>query len=184
MRMRTIAVTAVMSLLSLSAFAQDVKVDFDKAADFSALKTFSTKLGTSWNNQISEKRVIDEIEATLVEKGWKKVDANPDALVVIHGATQTKRSLNTFYSGGGYGGYGYRGWGGMGMGMGTATTTESEYNVGTLVVDIFNAKTKALVYRGTASDELSDKPEKNIKKMDKASNKMFKDFPPGSKKEK
>ena len=184
MRMRTIAATAVMSLLSLSAFAQDVKVDFDKGADFTALKTFSVKIGTSWNNQISENRVITEFESALAEKGWKKVDANPDAVVVIHGATSTKRSLNTFYSGGGYGGYGYRGWGGAGMGMGTATTTESEYTVGTLVVDIFNAKSKALVFRGTASDELSDKADKNAKKLDKASTKMFKDFPPGSKKEK
>ncbi len=139
------------------------------------------KLGTSLNNQISEKRVITEFETAVIDKGWKKDDANPDAIVVVHGATQTKRSLNTFYSGGGYGGYGYRGWGG-GMGMGTATTTESEYVVGTLVVDIFNAKTKALLFRGTASDEISDKPEKNAKKLDKASDKMFKDFPPGSKK--
>jgi len=181
MRIRTIATAAVMSLIGLTAFAQDVKVDFDKSADFSAIKSFSTKLGTSWNNEISEKRVMTEVEQSLVEKGWKKDDANPDAVVVVHGATQTKRSLNTFYSGGGYGGYGYRGWGG-GMGMGTSTTTESEYLVGTLVVDIFNAKTKALLFRGTASDEISDKPEKNIKKVDKATDKMFKDFPPGSKK--
>jgi hypothetical protein len=181
MRIRTVATAAVMSLIGLTAFAQDVKVDFDKSADFSAIRTFSTKLGTSWNNQISEKRILTEIDQTLVEKGWKKDDANPDAVVVVHGATQTKRSLNTFYSGGGYGGYGYRGWGG-GMGMGTSTTTESEYLVGTLVVDIFNSKTKALLFRGTASDEISDKPEKNIKKVDKAADKMFKDFPPGSKK--
>lgn len=180
MRMRTLASAAVMSLIGLTAFAQDVKVDFDKGADFSAIKTFAVKLGTSWNNQISEKRILTEVEQTLVEKGWKKDDANPDAIVVVHGATSTKRSLNTFYSGGGYGGYGYRGWGGMGMGMGTSTTTESEYLVGTLVVDIFNAKSKALLFRGTASDEISDKPEKNIKKVDKATNKMFKDFPPGS----
>jgi len=178
MRIRTLAVAAVMSLTGLAAFAQDVKVDFDKSADFSAIKTFSMKLGTSWNNQISEQRVMTEFETTLVEKGWKKVDANPDAIVVVHGATQTKRSLNTFYSGGGYGGYGYRGWGGAGMG--TATTTESEYVVGTLVVDIFNAKTKALVFRGSATDEISDKTDKNIKKLGKVSDKMFKDFPPGS----
>ena len=51
---------------------------------------------------------------------------------------------------------------------------------GTLVVDIFNAKSKALMFRGTATDELSDKPEKNQKKLAKASDKMFKEFPPGS----
>jgi uncharacterized protein DUF4136 len=183
--MRRFAMTAALSLLGAAAFAQDVKVDFDKAADFSALKTFSSKLATPWGNPLGEKRVVAEIEEALVAKGWKKDDANPDAVVVLHGATQTKKSLNTFYSGDmGMGGYGYRGWGGGGMGMGTATTTESEYTVGTLVVDIFNAKTKALVFRGTASDELSDKPEKNVKKADKAANKMFKDFPPGSEKKK
>ena len=176
--MRTFAVAAALSLFGAAAFAQDVKVDFDKNADFSVLKTFSTKIGTSWGNEISENRITAEIVKTLTEKGWQKVDANPDALVVLNGATQTKRTLNTFYSGG-MGGYGYRGWGGGGMG--TATTTESEYNVGTLVVDIFNAKTKGLVYRGVAQDEISDKADKNMKKVEKAADKLFKDFPPGSK---
>jgi Domain of unknown function (DUF4136) len=182
--MRKIAIAAAFGLLGTAAFAQDVKVDFDKDANFAAIKTFDAKIGTSWNNQISEKRVLDEITQSLVEKGWKKVDANPDALVLLHGATEKQKSLNTFYSGmGGYGAYGYRGWGGMG-GMGTATTTTSEYLVGTLVVDIFDAKTKALMYRGTATDELSDKPEKNQKKLAKASDKLFKNFPPGSGKDK
>jgi hypothetical protein len=182
--MHRFAIAAALVALSAPAFAQDVKTDFDKNADFSAIKTFSVKIGTSWNNQISEKRVTDEITQTLTEKGWKQVDANADALVLLHGATETQKGLNTFYSGtGGYGGYGYRGWGGMG-GMGTATTTTTEYEVATLVVDIFNAKSKALMFRGSASDEISDKADKNIKKLAKASDKLFKDFPPGSKEKK
>ena len=183
MRMRTLAVAAAFGFVAASAFAQDVKTDYDKDANFAAIKTFDIKLGTSWGNQLGEKRVVDEFTQALSEKGWKKVDTNPDALVVLHGATEKQRTLNTFYSGmGGYGGYGYRGWGGMGMG--SATTTESEYTVGTLVVDIFDAKSKALMFRGTASDELSDKPEKNQKKLEKASDKMFKKFPPGSEEKK
>ncbi|HXK12076.1 MAG TPA: DUF4136 domain-containing protein [Vicinamibacteria bacterium] len=177
--MRRVAFAAGLALMASVAFAQDVKTDFDKSANFAGIKTFAVKIGTSWNNPISEKRITDEFTQTLVEKGWKVADANPDALVLLHGATEKQKSLNTFYSGG-YGGYGYRGWG-MG-GMGTATTTTSEYLVGTLVVDIFDAKTKQLMFRGTASDEISDKPEKNIKKIQKAADKMFKDFPPGSKK--
>jgi hypothetical protein len=180
--MRRIAIAAALAFVGTAAFAQDVKTDFDKNANFGAIKTFAVKIGTSWNNQISEKRISDEVAQTLTEKGWKQVDANPDALVLLHGATEKQTSLNTFYSGG-YGGYGYRGWGGMG-GMGTATTTTSEYLVGTLVVDIFDAKSKALVFRGSASDEISDKTEKNIKKVEKATAKMFKDFPPGSKEKK
>jgi uncharacterized protein DUF4136 len=163
-----------------AAFAQDVTVDFDKDANFSTIKTFSAKIGTGWGNPITEKRVLNEIESSLEEKGWKKAadEKSADAVVVLHGASQIKKDLNTFYSGG-YGGYGWRGWGG---GMGTAQTTVSEYKVGTLVVDIFDAKSKNLIYRGTASDEISDKPEKNQKKMAKAADKLFKDFPPGSKK--
>ena len=72
------------------------------------------------------------------------------------------------------GGYGYR-YGGFG-GMGTATTSVSEYPVGTLVVDMFDAKSKNLVFRGTAEDEISDNPEKNKKRLEKASTKLFKNF--------
>ena len=175
--MRKLALAAALAFLSAPAFAQDVKTDFDKNANFGSIKTFAAKIGTSWNNPISEKRVQTEIEQTLTEKGWAKADeAKADAIVVLHGATQVKRTLNTFYSGG-FGGYGWRG---MGGGMGTATTTTSEYTVGTLVVDIFDAKTKQLMFRGSAQDEISDKPEKNAKKLAKASDKLFKDFPPGS----
>ena len=180
MQIRTLAVAAALSLVGAGAFAQDVKVDYDKAADFTKYKTFAIKLGTSWNNPLSEKRVLAEIQQGLTEKGWTATtdDAKADAVVVLHGATEKQKSLNTFYSGG-YGGYGWRG--GWGGGMSSSTTTVDEYTVGTLVVDIFDAKTKALVYRGTASDEISNKPEKNAKKLAKASDKLFKDFPPGSK---
>jgi len=174
--MRAFALVAALSLLGAGALsAQDVKIDVDKSADFSKYKTFNVQLGTSWHNELSEKRVLVEIQQGLTEKGWTVAPENPDAVVVVHGATEKEKTLNTFYSGG-YGGYGWRGYGGMGMG--SATTTTSEYTVGTLVVDIFDAKSKALLYRGIATDELSDKMEKNQKKLAKASDKLFKDFPP------
>jgi hypothetical protein len=174
---KTVLFAGVALAVAGGAWAQDVKVDYDKAANFGAIKTFSIKLGTSWGNPIGEKRVMDEFTQALTEKGWKLAPAGEaDAEVVVHGASQVKRDLNTFYSG--TGGYRYRGFGGTG----TATTTVNEYTVGTLVVDIFGAKDKNLMWRGIAQDELSDKTEKNIKKLGKASDKMFKDFPPGSKK--
>jgi hypothetical protein len=179
-RLSTVVLAGAALAFASGAAAQDVKVDYDHAANFAAIKTFSLKIGTSWGNQISEKRVADEITQALTEKGWKLApEGQADAQVVLHGATQTKRDLNTFYSG--MGGYGYRGWGGMG-GMGTATTTVNEYKVGTLVVDIFDKTGKSLLWRGIAQDEVSDKTEKNVKKLGKASDKLFKDFPPGSKK--
>ena len=172
---KTMVLMGVALATAGGAWAQDVKVDYDKATSFGAIKTFSLKLGTSWGNPIGEKRVTDEITEALTAKGWTLApEGKGDAQVVLHGATETKRTLNTFYSG--MGGYRYRGFGGTG----TATTTESEYTVGTLVVDIFDAKGQNLLWRGIAQDELSDKTDKNIKKLGKASDKLFKDFPPGS----
>ena len=80
-------------LLSLPAIAaaQDVKVDFDKAFDFSKVKTFSMKLGTGWGNDLSQRRVLTEFEEEIIAKGWKKVDeAQANIQVVLHGATQTQ----------------------------------------------------------------------------------------------
>ena len=66
--------------------------------------------------------------------------------------------------------------------MGTATTTEDTYKVGTLVVDLFDAKTKKIIWRGSSSDTLSSKSDKNIKDLDKGVQKLFEHFPPSPKK--
>ena len=76
------------------------------------------------------------------------------------------------------GGWGWRRFGGGGFG--DSTTTEQDYEVGTLVVDLYDTKTKQLIWRGSAEDTLSDKATKNEKNLDKGVAKMFKAFPPGS----
>jgi len=178
MKLLPAVLTGCLLTLPAMAIAQDVKIDFDKAYNFAPVKTYSIRIGTAWGNDLSQRRVLEEFDGAIAAKGWKKVaEGQADIQVVLHGATQTKRNVNTFYSGG-MGGYGYR-YGGMG-GMGTASTTVSEYTVGTLVVDMFDAKTKNLVFRGVAEDEISDKPEKNAKKLEKASEKLFKNFPPAA----
>src|SRR5258708_6938868 len=93
--------------------------------------------------------------------------------------TQNQQTLNTFYDGFG-GGWGFRRFGGGGFGE--ATTTTDTYKVGTVVVDLFDTKTKQLIWRGSSSDTLSNNSNKNIKNLDKGVDKMFKQFPPGSSK--
>jgi hypothetical protein len=179
MKLLSAVLTGCLLALPALAIAQDVKIDYDKAFDFAPVKTYAIKIGTTWGNDLSQRRVLEEIDQAIAAKGWTKTnEGQADIHVVLHGATSTKRNVNTFYSG--MGGYGYR-YGGMG-GMATASTTVSEYTVGTLVVDMFDAKTKNLVFRGIAEDELSDNPEKNAKRLEKASDKLFKNFPPTAKK--
>jgi hypothetical protein len=155
------------------ATAQEVSVNWDKTYDFSKLKTFAVQVGSEAEakDPFLEKHFVSTVTSTLASKGWAQADAAAaDALVVLHGKSETRRRLEAYGTGG------YR-WGG---GMGSAQL--EDYKVGTIVVDVFDAKTKTLLFRGAAGDEMSDKAEKNEKKIDKGVSKMFKEFPPGSKK--
>ena len=96
--------------------------------------------------------------------------------------TAEQKSINTFYDSYG-GGWGYGGWGYGGAGMGSSTTMVSTFVEGTLIVDLFDAGTKKLVWRGIATDTISDNPAKNAEKIQNAAKKMFeKKFPPVPKK--
>ncbi len=71
---------------------------------------------------------------------------------------------------------------GVGGDLAAEVSTTETYKVGTLIVDLFDAKTKQLIWRGTSSNTLSNNSDKNIKNLDKGADKMFKHFPPGSSK--
>jgi hypothetical protein len=159
-----------------AAFAQQVQTDFDHQANFSQYKTYS------WQeikpaNSLWDARIKNAVDAQLSSKGWTKVDSGGDVAIVALKTTQTQRNLQTFYDGMG-GGWGWRRFGGAGFGE--STTTEQDYKEGTLVVDLYDAKTKQLIWRGRAEDTLSNKAEKNEKNLDKGVAKMFKKFPPDS----
>jgi hypothetical protein len=154
-------------------FAQDVNVDYDHHANFERYHTYSWKM-VKTPNTIWDQRVQDSVNQQLQKKGWQLVPSGGDVMLSAIGTTQTQTELQTFYNGPGWGGWG---WGGFG----TATTTPEQYKVGTLVVDMFDANGKQLLWRGAAKDTLSDKPSKNTEKLNKAVDKMFKSFPPKAK---
>jgi hypothetical protein len=174
---RTILTSVGIALLSATAsFAQQVKTDYDRGADFRQYKTYSwQKVQTQ--DPLWVDRIKTAVNASLAAKGLTPVESGGDVAIVAIETTQNQRTLNTFYDGFG-GGWRWRG----GMGFGNATTTVDNYKVGTLVVDLFDTHTKTLIWRGSASDTLSDKSDKNIKNLDKGVQKMFDHFPPDEKK--
>jgi hypothetical protein len=152
--------------------AQEVETDHNADFDFSRFQTFAVKVGTPWGDASSEAAVKGAITKRLAEKGWKEADEDScDALVVFHGASQGKQTFREFYSNSP--GFGWHNVGAPAL----ADSDEYEYYPGTLIVDIFDAKTKRAVFRGVAPNELSGSSGKNAKKIDKAAKKMFKDLP-------
>jgi len=173
-----IVLIGMMFLFAGKSSAQQVKTDYDRTANFGQYKTYSwEKVKTK--DALDVDRIKTAVNAALAAKGWTQVDSGGDVSIVAMEITQNQQTLNTFYDGFG-GGWGWRGFGGGGFGE--ATTTTDTYKVGTLVVDLFDTKTKALLWRGTSSDTLSNNSDKNIKNLDKGVEKMFKKFPPGSSK--
>jgi hypothetical protein len=160
--------------LTAASLAQDVKTDYDRGANFGQYKTYSwEKIQTQ--DPLWVDRIKNAVNGALTAKGWTPVDSGGDVSIMAMEITRNQQTLNTFYDG--FGG-GWR-WGG---GFGNATTTTDTYKVGTLVVDMFDTKTKDLIWRGSSSDTLSNNSDKNIKNLDKGVEKMFKHFPPEAKK--
>jgi hypothetical protein len=159
---------AVVALLVAPAalMAQKVIIDSDPAGQFASYKTYGWTRGTPADNPLSERRIHAAVEQQLAAKGFT-ASATPDVYVATLVATKEQKELIADGYGGGFF------WGG-----GTVTTRAHTYVVGTLVVDLYDARSKQLVWRANGSDTLSGKPEKNAQKVDKALAKMFEKYPP------
>ena len=168
---RTISLTLMVLSLVASSLAQDIKTDYDRKADFGHYKTFSfEKIQTE--DPLWVDRITAAVGAELTAKGLTQVPSGGDIAIIAIGTTTDQQTLDSFYDS--YnGGWGWR----WGSGYGEATTTTETYTVGTLVVDLFDRKTKALLWRGSASNTLSNSSTNNIKNFDKSVKKLFKGFP-------
>ena len=163
--------------------AQKTSYDYEKTADFTAFKTYAFKKGTPIGQELIDQRVVSAIETQLAKKGLTKSESSPDVFVVYHVAFDKEKDISTFSSGygGGYGAYGW-GWGG-GWAGGTTTTQVRDILVGTMVIDIADAKKGQLVWRGMGVKEVNTQanPEKRDKSINSAVEKIFKNYPPKKK---
>jgi hypothetical protein len=164
--------------------AQKTSHDFDKTANFAGFKTYAFKDGTKVGQPLIDDRIVAALEKELATKGLTKSEANPDVIVVYHVAFDKEKDISTYSSGygGGYGPYGY-GWGG-GWGSTTATTTVRDILVGTMVIDIADAKKNQIAWRGMGVKEVNTtaSPEKRDKSINDAVKKILKNYPPKVKK--
>ena len=159
--------------LCASALGQNVHTDYDKKADFAQFKTYYWhKMQTS--DPLWQEHITDTMDKNLRAIGWQKVQSGGDVALTAVAATQSQEEYKTFYTE--LGGTGF----GSSFGGSEVSSIPSAgqgYQTGTLVVDMFDVKTKRAIWRGTASDVVSKEPSKNEKNLDKAVDKMFKNFP-------
>lgn len=180
---RHIGLLILSGLMAASVAAQEVHVDYDRSGRFSWYKTFewvdSDETSLEGTNDLMHSRIKNAIEHYLSQGRLKEVTEDPDLYVTYHAGTVEEVRVDARNYG-----YAFPGswawdpyWFGPG-GTGTAvsTTNVSTYTAGTLVIDIWDAREEKLVWRGTAIDVFSDNPDKSDKKINKAIEKMIKQW--------
>ncbi len=176
---RLLTIVALPLLIALPASAQKVHVDYDRSADFESYETFAwagnAEASLANESPLMHSRLKNAIEFQLTTAGLREDPEDPDLYVTYYTDSQKEVQFSTTGMNYGYGpGWGWDPyWGG---GMTTTTTTSHTYERGTLVVDLWDAKTETAVWRGSAEAIVSSNPKKEAKQIDKAVHKMVRKF--------
>jgi hypothetical protein len=182
--MKAIRIIIPVVLLSMAAFAQDVRYNFASSQDFSKYKTYKWVLfkGADQLNQLADQQLKAAVDAELLQKGLTRTEGdNADLYIGYQVALSQEKQFTSYDTGWGYGpGWG-RGW--YGGGGGISTTTSTTIPIGQLDLDMYDPAAKQLVWRGTASKTLDPKakPEKRQKNLQKGVAKLLKNYPPKKK---
>ena len=170
--MKQIHLTAVLCL-GVAAFAQEVRFDYDRSANFSAYKTYEwvdykpVQIG----DQLMDRDIKRAVDAQLAGKGLRRVDTGGDLYVGYQASVSHEKEFNGL------------GWGGPPWfgNWGNTRVTTSTIEIGTLAIGLFDPATRQLVWRGLASKtlDMSKDPDKNYRTLEKAMAKLFKNYPPG-----
>jgi hypothetical protein len=151
-----------------------VTTNFMPGTDFSKFHTYKwiNIEGGTHPNQIVDSQIKAAVDSQLAAKGLTKTDKDKaDLYVGYQVSLDQQKQWNAYGMGGG------PRWG---MGGGMATATSSVIEVGTLVLDMYDPSPKQLVWTGRTTKSLDPgkSQEKNQKDLDKAMQKLLKNFPP------
>jgi hypothetical protein len=167
MKTRLALCAVAVCLLSTIAAGQQVSVNYNHSQSFAGFHTYAwgpnnaNKVQNSILAQVAEQ----DINSALQAKGLQMVQANqnPDLIVIGSGGMKQQTS--------------YSAWGMRGIGGGMGGLTPEQSVVGTLIVDLYDAKNQSLVWRGIAQNTLNNNGNKNQQMVERAIEKMFKQWP-------
>lgn len=172
-RIAKIGICLILALLASSMTpAQDVTTNSMPGADFTKYHTYKwvTIEGASHPNQIVDAQIKASIDSQLGARGLTKTQSDKaDLYIDYQVSVSQQRQWNAYGTG-----MGFRFGGGM------ATATSSTMDIGTLVLDMYDPSSKQLVWTGRATKTIdpSNSQEKKQKNLDKAMQKLLKNFPP------
>ena len=167
MKKRVALFAVLMSITSAIAVAQQVSVNYDHSQSFAQHHTYAFENNdpNQIANSILAQTAVSDVNTALQGKGLSKVEvsANPDLILLVSGGLKQQTS--------------YSAWGMRGIGGGMGGISPEQNVEGTMIVSLYDAKQKTLIWRGIGQDTLSNNGNKNQQAVEKAVQKMFKQWP-------
>jgi len=160
-------ITCILCLVASPIWAQQVSVNYNHSASFTQYHTYAW--GSNNTNQIQNSILAQvaqqDIDNAMSQKGLQKVSEsqNPDLILTASGGEKEQTSWNA--------------WGMRGIGGGMGGISPQQNVDATMIVSLYDLKEKSLVWRGIAEDTLSNNGNKNQQLVEKAVQKMFKQWP-------
>jgi Domain of unknown function (DUF4136) len=157
----------LIGITSAIAHGQQVSVNYNHSQSFSQYHTYAW--GSNNANQIQNSILAQvaqqDIDTAMQGKRFQKVQESqtPDLILIASGGMKQQTS--------------YSAWGMRGIGGGMGGITPQQNVEATLIVDLYDAKSQSLVWRGIGQDTLSNNGGKNQQIVGNAVNKMFKQWP-------
>jgi hypothetical protein len=173
----TVVFAIVLAFVAIGS-AQKVRYNYLPGTDFSKYKTYrwARIQNVEYPSEILDERIMRSIDSQLSAKGFTRIETGtPDLLAIYQAAVNQERQWAYYDSGWGWGG-----WGGWGAWGGPTTGTSWTIQVGTLNLDFYDPAIKKQVWRGAATKTLDPPkdPAKLQRRLDKATKKLLKNFPP------
>jgi hypothetical protein len=167
MKTRFTLCAMLVCIISTIAVGQQVSVNYNHGQNFTQYHTYAwaSDNANKVQDSILAQVAIQNIDAALQNKGMQMVkpDQNPDVLVSASGGLKQQTS--------------YSAWGMRGIGGGMGGITPEQNVIGTLIVDLYDAKNQSLLWRGIAQNTLNNNGSKNQQMVQKGVAKMFKQWP-------
>jgi hypothetical protein len=172
----------VSGLMPVAAGAQKVTYDYNKTADFARLRSYALEATLETDNPLVAQRIKNAIARGLSQRGLRTNDADPDVYVAPRVTQEIRQEVTAYNNGWGPGWYGY-GWYGHWYGYdgwGTTTLEVQDVRYDTLTIDMIDARTGALLWRGTGVKQVNPnwKPDTVDKKVNETVAKILRNFPP------
>lgn len=174
--MTLIEKTFAVATLGLGLFAEPlfaqatVNVDYKNPTGLTGFRTYQIA-NIDTTDPLLEGRLAAAIDRQLEMKGWHEVSHNPAVKVTaVLAGNNDAQEYQRFYSVM------------SGMKWDVSQTGEAAESVaasapGTLILDMYDAKTGQLIFRGTASDFLTDNTGKNEVRLDRVVDKISSGLP-------